>query len=355
MLVTPRSDRPRPAVANQYKTALSLGDLFRKRRDELKLTLDQVARDTKIRKQYLEQIEAGSYERLRDDIYTRGYVKNYADYLGLETAPILLLYRKERETRSKSLKLRGGKSPQKIGLTPIRSPRWIITPRSFVVLAIVGFLGLILVYLVWQFTGLAAAPHLVLENAGPQTVQSSTAYIAGHVNEGADVAINDSPILTDSSGNFREQVALVAGANEIRVTAKNHLGKVATVTKRFDAVLPKSVVAPVVTAPGAAGATPTVPAAPATFNGVQVVIHIRSGTSWIIVQADGVEIFRGTMLAGSKQTFQGANQLSISVGNAGVVDAVLTNTLVVSKDLGVLGAVGETKNNLVFDKSTNTL
>ncbi len=341
--MSPSSENHNQTIINQYKNSLSLGLLLKKRREELELSLDKVARDTKIRRQYLDYLESGSYDRLRDDIYTRGYVKNYADYLGLETAPILLLYRKERDARREGLKLRGGDKNQKIGLTPIDSPRWIITPRSFVILCISGFLGLILAYLVWQFVGLAAAPKISLDNSSEETVNTTVAYVGGHVNEGAEVSINGSPILTNGSGAFREQVALVAGANEIKITAKNKLGKSAGVTKTFIAKLPSTATVSNTTAQNQ------------KFDGVQLVVHVNSNTSWIIVSADDVETFRGTMLPGSTQTFQAADRLKISVGNAGAVDVILTNQQVAGKDLGTLGQPNEIKRDLEFKKDTNTL
>lgn len=342
------SDPARATSTDQYKTSISLGHLLQQRRQELGLNLEQVEKDTKIRKQYVEFIEAGNYDRLKDDIYSRGYVKNYADYLGLETSPILLLYRKERQARTQALKLRDSRANQKIGLTPIKSPRWIITPRTFVVICIIGLLGLVLGYLIWQFTGLAAAPKLSVDKPGSETVTSTVAFVSGRVNEGADVFINDSPILTDSAGAFREKITLVQGTNQIRVSARNRLGKVASITKTYIAQLSQ---------PNLAAKAGSVPAGSATtpFDGVQLTVKITHGVSWLIVTADNVEIYRGTMLEGSQQTFQAAADLKLSVGNAGAVDAVLTNSQVVNRDLGILGRDGETKRDLEFKKDTKTL
>lgn len=340
--MSPRAEHPHETTTNQYKTSLSLGHILKKRRQELKLSLEQVEKATKIRRQYLEFIESGNYDRLQDNIYSRGYVKNYADYLGLETAPILLLYRKERGARAQSLKLRDSHR-QKIGLTPIDSPRWVITPRTFAVLSVIALLGLILGYIIWQFTGLAAAPKLTLDNPGEETVTSNVAFVSGRVNEGAEVSINDSPILTNSDGAFREQIALVNGPNQIRVSAHNKLGKTATVTKTYIANLPST---------NSPAPTQT---QPQQFGGVQLDVHVRGGTSWIIVSADDKEIYRGTMLDGSSQTFQAADHLDLSVGNAGVVDVHLTNNQVVNKDLGVVGKPGVIRRDLIFNKDTNAL
>lgn len=351
-----RSSRFSSDANSHPKTSLSLSELLRKRRQELGLHLSRVERDTKIRREYLEYIESGNYERLADDIYARGYVKNYADYLGLETAPILLLYKKERTARARDLKLRDGGAKQKIGLTPIDSPRVVITPRTFVILCAIALVVLVLGYLGWQFNGLAAAPTLSLDKPAAETVTSNTVFLSGHVSEGADVLVNSSPIITDGRGAFREQISLVDGVNQIQVSAKNRLGKTAVLTKTYLAHLPKQSSAVTSLTPGQT--TPAVidpNAPPAAFDHVQAVVKMGDATTWLIVVADGVEIYRGTMVAHSSQTFTAAGSLKLSVGNAGTVDVILTNTLLTNKDLGKLGRDGETKRDIEFKKDTNIL
>ena len=326
---------------NQPISSSSLGNILKNRREELELTLDKVERDTKIRQEYIRYIEASNYERLRDDIYSRGYIKNYADYLGLETAPIMLLYKKERSIISQNLKLRDNQKKRRIGLTPINSPRFIITPKSFVILTIMALAALALSYMVWQFSTLSSAPSLTLDNPNEETVTSPIVFVAGHVDGGADVFVNDSPILTNGEGAFREKIALVDGTNQIKISAKNRLGKTSALTKTYIAKLSKD----------QTQATGLI----TTIDGVSLAVKIGASTSWIIVVADDVEIYRGTMLSGSTQTFSAANKLKISVGNAGSVNATLTNSQVASKEIGTFGREGEIKRDLEFNKDTQTL
>ncbi|PIE55510.1 MAG: hypothetical protein CSA35_00480 [Dethiosulfovibrio peptidovorans] len=60
----------------------SLGSEIRKAREAHELTLDYVADETKIRKQYLEQIESGRIDGFHGEVYCRGFVKKYLSLLG---------------------------------------------------------------------------------------------------------------------------------------------------------------------------------------------------------------------------------------------------------------------------------
>ena len=111
--VRPSNESKKPPANRTYASTQVLGEVLRARREELELDLSKVERDTKIRRKYLEYIESGNYARLRDDVYSLGYVKNYADYLGLQTAPILLMYKKERAARTRNLKARGAGQRQR--------------------------------------------------------------------------------------------------------------------------------------------------------------------------------------------------------------------------------------------------
>lgn len=60
-----------------------LGTELKQAREQQGLTLEQVQQDTKIRSRYLEAIEQGDLSVLPGLVYARGFIKSYAEYLGL--------------------------------------------------------------------------------------------------------------------------------------------------------------------------------------------------------------------------------------------------------------------------------
>ena len=53
-------------------------------------------RDTKIRARYLGALERGDYRELPGAVYTKGFLRNYALYLGLDPEDVLRQWRRER-------------------------------------------------------------------------------------------------------------------------------------------------------------------------------------------------------------------------------------------------------------------
>lgn len=334
---------------NQHhvKSDQTLSQIFKRRREELKLSIADVEIAIRVRDRYLELIEEGDYHNLRDDIYTKGYIKSYAEFLGLDPKPILELYKQERRATKVVKKPDHGTKPT-MGLKPINSPRFIITPKTFLVLATLVLFMLVTGYIVWQVGVLSLPPKLTV-NSSPQEVSVSSVYISGRVDGGADLSINDSPILTSPDGSFREKILLSDGPNQIKITAKNKLGKSVTIDKTIVAKLSKP---PIATnnAPST-NSQPTTPPSP-KFDGVKLTVKATKTATWLIVEADGKEIFRGTMLAGTGQDFSAAGTIKLTVGNAGATQLILTNTVMTDKDLGIIGADGEVKRDLEFKKDT---
>ncbi|MDX1916685.1 MAG: helix-turn-helix domain-containing protein [Rickettsiaceae bacterium] len=66
------------------KNLEQIGDLLKKARNSRSLDLYKVSEDLRIRKKYLEAIESGSFGDIPGDAYASGYIRMYADYLGIE-------------------------------------------------------------------------------------------------------------------------------------------------------------------------------------------------------------------------------------------------------------------------------
>ncbi|MBN2478647.1 MAG: helix-turn-helix domain-containing protein [Parachlamydiales bacterium] len=66
-----------------------LGDLFKNKRQEMSLSLKEVENATSIRMLYLKAIEEGTIDRHLSQVYTIGFVKQYASFLGLDGEKII--------------------------------------------------------------------------------------------------------------------------------------------------------------------------------------------------------------------------------------------------------------------------
>jgi cytoskeleton protein RodZ len=74
----------------------SLGQKLREAREAHSYSVEQIARDTHISKQYLEALELENFSALPGDTYVVGFLRNYAEYLGLDPEELVTLYKNIR-------------------------------------------------------------------------------------------------------------------------------------------------------------------------------------------------------------------------------------------------------------------
>ena len=61
-----------------------VGDILRRERERQKLSVKDIEQGTSIRALYIEAIENGEYDKLPGSVYTKGFIKNYGNFLKLE-------------------------------------------------------------------------------------------------------------------------------------------------------------------------------------------------------------------------------------------------------------------------------
>ncbi len=71
----------------------SIGEKLKAAREEKGYSADQVARDTNIARRFILAMEEEDFDAFPGDTYLIGFLRNYADYLGLDPERIISLYR----------------------------------------------------------------------------------------------------------------------------------------------------------------------------------------------------------------------------------------------------------------------
>lgn len=76
-----------------------LGNLLKSTREASGLSLDDLATETKIQKRYLIDLEEENFEDMPGKVYEKGFLKTYAQALGLSEKDVLGLYEEIREVK----------------------------------------------------------------------------------------------------------------------------------------------------------------------------------------------------------------------------------------------------------------
>lgn len=74
------------------ETAIGIGTALRRARIARGVSVDEAARDTRIRAELLDALEDEAFDRLLGDVYVRGCLRSYAAYLGLSPDRVVERY-----------------------------------------------------------------------------------------------------------------------------------------------------------------------------------------------------------------------------------------------------------------------
>ena len=290
------------------ETTVRLGAWLRERREALGIGLEQAQTETRIRSQYIEALESEQYAALPDAVVGRGFVKNYASYLGLDVEEAARLYsaavapaREVVIAPAESNPFASGAfEPMALHKIPGRARGWLwLVP---VVLLVAGLAALAW----WQWP--AISPYLAWLAPRPAT---PTVRVPATEQE--------PPTATAT------RTAAPAAASATPEPTKPRPTATITPTRR-------------------PSATPTTPIYTGIF--LELVFEDRS---WLQITVDGVREFQGELEAGTYKSWFGQESMEVRIGNSGAVSVTLNG-----QKLGMLGAVGEVVER-VFEKVGDTV
>ena len=115
----------------------SYGELLRKAREEKNLNIEKIAREISIESRYLTGLEDEDNGAFPGEAYMVGFLRNYSNYLELDTDYILKLYNNKKIQES----------PVPEGLLVKRRPRWLIPAiviPSVIIVAVITIVSIVL-------------------------------------------------------------------------------------------------------------------------------------------------------------------------------------------------------------------
>lgn len=260
------------------------GERLRQARESQGLSLAQVAVETRILQQWLIALEEGAFDRLPNDVVARGFVRNYAQYLGLPTDELIELYRRER----------GVSDPIRVVPTA-RAPH----ARSYV---LPSFFGVFFVTI-----ALVGLTYITLSAVGRVGNRVSSAGVNGAV---TSVVSTPTPLASASPDPAAMPTATPDTPDAVIAGGTNPQPTATVMEEPPEATTPR---------PGRPTRTPApTPTLPAPIV-VEVSIEAGAGESWLRVQTDGTIAYEQIMSGGESEVFMANRQVFIRAGNPSVV------------------------------------
>jgi cytoskeletal protein RodZ len=260
-----------------------IGRKLKNRRERLGLTLEEVERSTRIRTNRLEALEAGEFDTLPSEVQLRGFLRNYADFLGLEPGEILASYdttrggeRKHRlqllQSQSQSRRTLGTGGPGRRSITELLLSGLIVAAVAAV--------------FIWGLGSIVASLNAAEPTKVPVTLLS--------INEPTERPTSTS---TPEPQRSLEGLAVTALADT-------------------DTLPTSTLILPV-------------------LDSVRLELIAISGT-WVRLSVDGEEVFQGRMAPGDQLDFTGEEAIELVTGNAGGLRVIFNG-----QDQGPLGDLAQ--------------
>ncbi len=211
----------------------TVGAILKEARLAKKISLEQAETATKIRAKFLAGIEEDRYSGLPSVSYAKGFVKNYAEYLGLDSNTVLAFFRRQTADVSRASLL--PKKEPVVGNSLVR-----LTPSRFLALILGILVVIFLGYLGLQYRKINQSPSLSVVSPKNQLVVGEPRLdVQGVTDPDATVTVNGVSTLVRSDGKFFDKISLDPGVNKITVVATSRFGKTTTVVREVGLQLPQ--------------------------------------------------------------------------------------------------------------------
>jgi len=240
-----------------------IGRKLREARERLGLTLIEVERITRIRVHYLKMLEEGKIDTMPSVVQARGFLNNYAEFLGLNTAAVLDDFAAELQSNHKRKNAKPvAISPPRPSTVRVRSrrPSWLSVDLLVAILGSVGVLAV----LIWGGGRIMAGLRQdseIIDDAAALLLATATL---------SDPNITPSPLPTAG------EEATLGFTPEVTATAPDFV------------------------------------IGPANIVDLRIVGEMRA---WLRVTVDGEEEYAGRISPGEMLEFQGQQVIEITTGN----------------------------------------
>lgn len=195
---------------------VTVGEILKEARLKKKLSLSNLEKETKIKKEFIDLIENNLWDKLPDYPVVSGFIKNIAVFLDVpaETANAIL---------------RRDYLPKKLYINPkpdIES-KFYWSPKLTFITGISLLTLLVLSYLGFEYLKFIKPPKLEIYNPkNNEIVLENIVKITGKTTTDVILTVNNQPILLDQEGKFQTEVEITKDTSSLLFKAISRSGKI---------------------------------------------------------------------------------------------------------------------------------
>ncbi|MGM0471913.1 MAG: helix-turn-helix domain-containing protein [Bacillota bacterium] len=298
---------------------------IKKARLEQDITLEEVHQETKIRKRYLEAIEEGDMELIAQKVFLKGFLRVYADYVGLDGLQILqefnqLLALQDNDKEAETAEVTEEQSEDDL----VEDILSVVTKHLAKIAVSTGLIVIVAVGLLFYNSGILGK---VVDDV-PDKLNNSTSE-------------SEELVLTDDNEEELQQLEQksnqFAQVDELESTTANSKSKQTTIgddsvekkeSNNTQEETSQSQLERSSQESSSSEAKTLAEETPVTVKTIE--------DSWIKVIIDGKVVLEDLLSSGAEESWQADQQAKLLIGNAAGVKVLMGD-----KDLGPFGQHGE--------------
>lgn len=202
---------------------LTVGEIFKSEREKKRYSLSHVAKKIRVREKLLNAIEENNWNVLTSKIYIEGIIKNYGQFLGLDSSKLLAFFRRDYE------------KSEEVSFHRAVSDRHLIPEsKTYKTIALAVLISAFIAYFTYQVKLYVSPPKVELVAPKETTFKRvDHVRIIGRTEKEAVITIFKDRVFQNKEGIFVYDFTLSKGKNVLTIEVVGANGKKTTLTKEF--------------------------------------------------------------------------------------------------------------------------
>lgn len=201
----------------------TIGIFIKEARIKKRLSQEKIAKETKIKKEFIVSIEKENWGALPEYPIVVGFVKKISKQMKLDERQAVAFLR--RDYPPKVLPI----NPK-----PDVAKKFVWSPRLTFIIGIAVIAIAVLGYLGFQYSSFISPPKLVVdEPQEEQVVKQRNLMVSGRTDQDVAMKVNNQPILVEEDGSFKVEIEIFEGTEEIVVKAVSRSGKETVIRRKI--------------------------------------------------------------------------------------------------------------------------
>ena len=178
----------------------TIGEILREEREFHRLSIDELAKRTRIRPEYLTALERNEFSALPAAAFVKGYIKTYGTLFGFDHQPLRGLLRRDFKESAK-----GQLVPREF-IKPILKKGQFWTPTTGFLMMVAAVFISVFAYVAVQWYSFNRPPRLIVTEPVQNAEVAAQVIVTGETNPEAVVTINDQPVALQPDGSFETEI-----------------------------------------------------------------------------------------------------------------------------------------------------